>query len=238
MSSLGHFVCRWPIFNGVFFILVLMLFFVTPSPAGPPKACKGLWCYITTHANDWHEKLWKTRQQRKKGWHRGPLRMPLLKNHPILQSGKKVVYFGWLGKAKRFHLSIRNTKNNKTWEKKVKDTFVKVKSREFDFEVGKYQVKLTSFVKDTKTGKYISKTKDYKFTVKDEGCLKKPEFQELEKLLSNSRRDELAKRKVRATWLSTQYRCEFEAYQQVAREESLKETSEGGLAAGEIFEEL
>ncbi|EDN69916.1 secreted protein [Beggiatoa sp. PS] len=226
-------------------LLVLMLFLVIPSQASARTDIGegGLWKFLTVNAQTWYKRLSsdEARQERTQGWHRGPSDMPLLEGNSILQSGKDVVSFAWMSVARKFDLSINdkviwsNKESTKTSYGINKLFVAEVLKSKFDLsKEGTYTVKLTSYNASEGTTEEIPlPSKNYTLTVEDEGCLEKPEFRNLETQLSNSQHDdELGKRAVKATWLSSQNECLFEAYQQiVGEEESLKDIRES-LALG------
>jgi len=207
-----------------------MPFLVTPSLASPERAEtgeKGFLPFVKSTFDDWYGKFF-SKQKKEGGVHKGPLRMPLLERNSILQSGKQVVYFGWLGKASRFCILKEDfDEDRNTWvevvnKKVVTKHLMKVERSEFDFRAGKYLVKLTN-----NGCSATEKSHEFLLTVKDYGCLN-----ELEKQYPDSKK---LSRDQKAAQLSSQSHCTFEAYQQVAGGKEFRVIAEG-LAAGKVLE--
>jgi len=240
MSNSGNFVPKWPLISGVVFMSSLVML-------SPTWACEqGTWCFFKRKANSLYENFFSpgSAVKRVPGVHRGgPIEMPLLENKPILQAGKKVVYFGWIGGVENSSYDLTIKKDGKTyWEKTTTSLFAKM---EQPFDIGKYEVTVSSAVEDTSTGKKVSLTPiTHRLTVvKNMGCLnssQRKSFEEYQQQPSKSSVDKITL----AWWLADQSsKCWFEAYQQIAGVESLAgvenfEEFKKDFAAGIVEEEV
>jgi len=117
---------------------VLMLFLAMPSPTWAKNSFSTIFYNARTDVGQWFKELVSPPAKKyMETYSRGPLKVFLLENTPLLQAGKKVVYLGWAGGEEGEEVSsyqIEVTGNGETWSTTTSSAFVEIKAADFKFE--------------------------------------------------------------------------------------------------------
>jgi hypothetical protein len=186
---------------------------VMPSSTWAAPKCNTKLCNGWGILGSWYEKLVSPPEIKQRGaWSRGPLlKVMLLKNNPILEAGKEVVYFGWMGCPKEVVLTI-DINGEKSWKTPpIKSDFVAITKADVEFKVGNvYDFTIScGDKKESHELKVVNNVLD----VLDR--FSEGEKQELDKIL-NKFGSSLDKKVARTIWLAKKdRRYMLEAYQYV-----------------------